>query len=108
MPERWLYLPVGESLADWEASQPPPFEAARIVGDEYEARAHALREVLSRIGVPFRFIPTQSAEGRALRTGGATCSRGATSTRRHGRSSVRRCSWRRACRACSRPATCVT
>ena len=44
MPERWLYLPVGESLADWEASQPPPFEAARIVGDEYEARIDRLRK----------------------------------------------------------------
>ena len=68
LPERWLYLPVGEILADWEASQPTPFEAARIVGGEYEARAHALRDVFSRIGVPFRFIPAESAEGRAVRS----------------------------------------
>jgi len=67
LPERWLYLPVGEILADWEASQPPPFEAARIVGDEYEARAHALRDLFSRIGVPYRFVPADAEEGRALR-----------------------------------------
>jgi thioredoxin reductase (NADPH) len=67
LPERWLYLPVAEILADWEASQPPPFEAARIVGEEYEARAHGLRDLLSRIGLPFRFIPAGSDEGRALR-----------------------------------------
>jgi len=67
LPERWLYLPVGEILADWEASQPPPFEAARIVGDEYEARAHALRDLFSRIGIPHRFVPADAEEGRALR-----------------------------------------
>ena len=67
LPERWLYLPVGEILADWEASQPPPFEAARIVGDEYEARAHALRDLFSRIGVPYRFVPADAEEGRVLR-----------------------------------------
>ena len=67
LPERWLYLPVGEILADWEASQPTPFEAARIVGDEYEARAHALRDLFSRIGVPYRFVPADAEEGRALR-----------------------------------------
>ena len=66
--ERWLYLSVSEILADWEASQPTPFEAARIVGDEYEAHAHALRDVFSRIGVPFRFIAAASPEGRALRS----------------------------------------
>ncbi len=68
LPERWLYLPVSEILADWEASQPPPFEAARIIGDEFEARAHGLRDLFSRIGVPFRFIPAGSEEGRALRS----------------------------------------
>jgi thioredoxin reductase (NADPH) len=67
LPERWLYLPVGEILADWEASQPPPFEAARIVGDEYEAHAHVLRDVFARIGIPHRFVAAESEEGRALR-----------------------------------------
>ncbi len=65
--ERWLYLSVSEILADWEASQPTPFEAARIIGEEYESRAHSLRDVFSRIGVPFRFIAAGSDEGRGLR-----------------------------------------
>jgi thioredoxin reductase (NADPH) len=65
--ERWLYLSVSEILADWEASQPTPFEAARIIGEAYESRAHSLRDVFSRIGVPFRFIAAGSEEGRTLR-----------------------------------------
>jgi thioredoxin reductase (NADPH) len=68
LPERWLHLPVSEILADWESTQPTPFEAARIVGDEYEAHAHGLRDLFSRIGVPFRFIDVATDEGRALRT----------------------------------------
>jgi thioredoxin reductase (NADPH) len=67
LPERWLYLPVSEILADWETTQPTPFEAARIVGDEYEAHAHGLRDLFSRIGVPFRFVDVATDEGRALR-----------------------------------------
>jgi thioredoxin reductase (NADPH) len=62
--ERWLYLPVTELLADWEASQPPPVEAAKVIGEEWDARAHALRELLGRIGVPFGFHPPASSEAR--------------------------------------------
>jgi len=66
--ERWLYLPLAEALADWEQSQPPEFEAARIVGNEFEPRAHALRDTLSRVGVPFGFYAADSAQGQALLT----------------------------------------
>jgi thioredoxin reductase (NADPH) len=64
--ERWLYLPVSEILADWEASQRPEFEAVQVIGHEWEPRAHALRDVFSRVGVPFGFYPPSSTEGRRL------------------------------------------
>jgi thioredoxin reductase (NADPH) len=67
--ERWLYLPITEVLADWEASQTPSFEAARLVGDEFEPRAHVLRDRLSRIGLPFGFYPRESAEARRILAG---------------------------------------
>jgi len=66
--ERWLYLPVTETLADWEASQRPATEVARIVGGEWDPRSHELRDVFWRIGVPFGFYPPSSAEGAALLT----------------------------------------
>lgn len=65
-PERWLHLPVTEFLADWEALEPPPFLAARIVGEEFEARTHRLRDVLSRAGIPTGFVPAGSEEGRRM------------------------------------------
>jgi thioredoxin reductase (NADPH) len=64
--ERWLYLPVSELLADWEALEPPAYVAAHIVGGEFEARAYRLRDMLSRIGVPAAFSPPDSDEGRRI------------------------------------------
>jgi len=66
LPERWLYLPMTELLADWEALQRPPLEAARIVGEEKERRAHELRDLFSHIGIPFGFYAAGSPEGAAI------------------------------------------
>jgi dihydrofolate reductase len=59
--ERWLYLPVTDLLADWEASQRPAFEAVRIVGEEWERRSHELRNFFSRAGIPFGFYSPSSS-----------------------------------------------
>jgi thioredoxin reductase (NADPH) len=64
--ERWLYLPVGEMLADWETSQPPREEVVRIVGEAWEPRAHELRDVFARIGIPYGFHEPDSTVGREL------------------------------------------
>jgi thioredoxin reductase (NADPH) len=64
--ERWLYLPVTEILADWEATQRPPLEVVRLIGRDWEPRAYALRELLSRLGLPLGVYATDSAEGRRL------------------------------------------
>jgi thioredoxin reductase (NADPH) len=64
--ERWLYLPLSEALAEWEAARRPPYEALRIVGRDWEPRTHELRETLSRIAVPFGFYDADSEAGRSL------------------------------------------
>jgi len=66
MRERWLYLPVTETLADWEASQPPSGEAVRLVGHEWDPRTHALRDLLSRLGLPFGLYPPDSPTAREI------------------------------------------
>jgi thioredoxin reductase (NADPH) len=58
-------------LADWEASQQPPVEVMTLIGEEWEPRAHALRDVLSRLGIPFGFHQPGSAEaGQVLEDDG--------------------------------------
>jgi thioredoxin reductase (NADPH) len=64
--ERWLYPPVSDFLADWSRTQPPSFVAFRIVGRQWEPRSHALREVLTRVAMPYRFYPHDSEAGRQL------------------------------------------
>jgi len=64
--ERWLYPPVSDFLADWSRTQPPSFVAFRIVGRHWEPRSHALREVLTRVAMPYRFYPHDSPAGRQL------------------------------------------
>jgi thioredoxin reductase (NADPH) len=65
-PERILYASVAEFLAAWENAGPPPYVAFRIAGEPHSMAAHQLRDVLTRIGVPYRFHDAGSPEGREL------------------------------------------
>jgi thioredoxin reductase (NADPH) len=67
--ERWLYLPVTEILAEWEVAQRPPVEVVQVIGREWEPRAHALRDLLGRLGLPFGFHAPESAEARSILDG---------------------------------------
>ena len=64
--ERWLYLPVTETLADWEAAVRPLAEVVQIVGEEWESRAHALRDLFARLGLPMGFYAPGSERGREI------------------------------------------
>ena len=64
--ERWLYPPVSEFLADWSKTQQPSFVAIRIVGRQWEPRSHQLRDILTRVAMPYRFYPHDSPAGRQL------------------------------------------
>jgi thioredoxin reductase (NADPH) len=64
--ERWLYPPLSDFLADWSKTREPSFAAIRIVGRQWEPRSHQLRDVLTRIAMPYRFYPHDSPEGIRL------------------------------------------
>jgi thioredoxin reductase (NADPH) len=64
--ERWLYPPLSDFLADWSKTGEPSFAAIRIVGRQWEPRSHQLRDVLTRIAMPYRFYPHDSPEGIRL------------------------------------------
>jgi thioredoxin reductase (NADPH) len=61
-----LYRAVNEFLAAWEESREPSMPAFRIVGQAHSPRAHRLRDVLSRLGVPYQFLDDDSAQGQRL------------------------------------------
>ena len=64
--ERILYPVVGEFLAAWDKTREPDYAAFRIAGPAHSPRAHELRDVLSRVGVPYWFFDEGSEEGRRL------------------------------------------
>jgi thioredoxin reductase (NADPH) len=64
--ERLLYSPVSEFLVAWESTREPTAVALRIVGPQWSARSHALRDVLSRVGaVSPSTATTRRAGGRS-------------------------------------------
>jgi thioredoxin reductase (NADPH) len=85
-PELGLYPAVSEFLASWARSGPDEFTMFRIAALENSARAHEIRDLLTRFSTPFTFHPTDSAEGVALlREVGQTGSRLPTAVRHDGR-----------------------
>jgi thioredoxin reductase (NADPH) len=57
---------IGEFLYEWARWHRPRFEAVRVVGDQWSARSHQLRDLLSRNSIPFGFYPADSEQGRTL------------------------------------------
>jgi hypothetical protein len=57
---------VSEFLADWSKTQDPSFVAIRIVGRQWEPRSHQLRDILTRVAMPYRFYPHDSQGGHQL------------------------------------------
>ena len=85
-PDHGLYPAVSEFLASWARSEPEGFTMFRIAALENSARAHEIRDLLTRFNMPFTFHPTDSAEGAALlREAGQTASRLPTAVRHDGR-----------------------
>lgn len=65
-PEVHLYPAVGEFLSDWTRAHGPRMELLRIVSADPSPRAHELRDVLERNGIPYGFHAANSDEGKRL------------------------------------------
>jgi thioredoxin reductase (NADPH) len=65
-PEVYLYPVVNEFLAEWTRRHGPRMELVRVVGELPSARAHEIRELLERSGVPHGFYTAASEQGRGL------------------------------------------
>ena len=66
MPDERFHLAVTELLEDWARSHRPRFEVVRVVGEEWSARSHEIRDLLDRNAVPFGFYPVGTEQGQAL------------------------------------------
>jgi len=65
-PDERFHLAVTELLEDWARAHLPKFEVVRVVGEEWSARSHEIRDLLDRNGIPFGFYPAGTEQGKAL------------------------------------------
>jgi thioredoxin reductase (NADPH) len=66
VPDEEFHLSVTELLEQWARSNLPRPEVMRVVGEEWSARSHEIRDLLSRNVVPFGFYPADAGPGKAL------------------------------------------
>jgi thioredoxin reductase (NADPH) len=65
-PEELLYPPIQEALTAWTRAHRPHHAVFRIIGEPWSPDSHALRDVLARNTVPFRFYAADSDVGKQL------------------------------------------
>jgi thioredoxin reductase (NADPH) len=66
VPDEKFHLMVTGLLEEWARSNLPRPEVMRVVGEEWSARSHEIRDLLSRNVVPFGFYPADARPGKAL------------------------------------------
>ena len=72
MPDEEFHLAVTGLLEEWARSNLPRPEVMRVVGEEWSARSHEIRDLLSRNVVPFGFYPAAGPGKALLEQAGAT------------------------------------
>ena len=66
-PEERLFPILDDLLADWSATFRPTFEGLRLLAGRWAPRGHAIRDFLTRNGIPYAWLdPETDADGRAL------------------------------------------
>jgi thioredoxin reductase (NADPH) len=66
VPDERFHRAVTELLEDWARSHIPGFEVVRVVGEQWSARSHEIRDLLDRNGIPFGFYSADADQGKAL------------------------------------------
>ena len=72
VPDEEFHLAVTELLGEWARSNLPRPEVMRVVGEEWSARSHEIRDLLSRNVIPFGFYPAAGPGKTLLEQAGAT------------------------------------
>ena len=61
-PEEHLYPVLTDLLDDWQASFAPPFEGIRVVGHQWSAQSHRVKNFLARNLVPYQWMDIEIDE----------------------------------------------
>jgi thioredoxin reductase (NADPH) len=64
--DEMLYGPMSDYLSSWTREHEPHFELFRIVADDGDGRAREVRDLMTRLGMPFGSYDAGSDAGRRL------------------------------------------
>ena len=66
-PEEHLYPVLADLLGDWLVDYRPPFEGIRVIGHQWSALSHDLKDFLARNQIPYRWLDIEASdEARVL------------------------------------------
>ena len=66
-PDEQFHQVITELLAEWaKAHAPGDGAVVRVIGEQWSARCHEVRDLLARYGVPYTFHPSDTADGQAI------------------------------------------
>src|SRR5262249_27600168 len=51
---------IDDVLGDWQATFRPPFEGIRVISHRWSARAHEIKDYLSRNQIPYRWLDIET------------------------------------------------
>lgn len=58
-PEERLYPVLDDLLGDWQASYRPAFEGVRVIGHQWSAAAHQIKDFLARNQIPYQWLDVE-------------------------------------------------
>jgi thioredoxin reductase (NADPH) len=61
-PEEHLYPVLTDLLDDWQARFSPPFEGIRVVGHQWSAQSHRVKDFLARNLIPYQWLDIEIDE----------------------------------------------
>lgn len=66
-PEEHLYPVLQDLLDDWTADYRPPFQGVRVIGHQWSALSHDIKDFLARNQIPYRWLDIETnAEAHTL------------------------------------------
>jgi thioredoxin reductase (NADPH) len=55
-PDENLYPVLDDLLSDWQATVPVPYDGIRVVGTQWSATSHAVKDLLARNQIPYQWL----------------------------------------------------
>jgi thioredoxin reductase (NADPH) len=64
-PEQQMYPVLDELLEDWQTTVRPPYDGIRVVGTQWSAKCHEVKDFLARNRIPYQWMDMEKSQEAA-------------------------------------------